>query len=152
MSEKVNHLKLAPITVTSEGVQAWTQYELVNPMDPIMFHAPDFKTAVCAVMIIGAGRFGMRDEQGKSLMPLMLFKLDVPFFIQHFGSFEDYKTFLTKDENMSIVAMVLESFAIVDGKEVTSMLDICKVAKKIAHAIKEKVKRESNVLPTTDKQ
>lgn len=47
--------------------------ELENPSDPITFVGDDLKVAGIACLLLGHGWYGMSDEKGDTVIPLMMF-------------------------------------------------------------------------------
>jgi hypothetical protein len=48
------------------------KYELVNPSDHIIIDHDDFEAVVAASLIIGRGKYGLKDEKGETAMPIFL--------------------------------------------------------------------------------
>lgn len=48
-------------------------YEVINPSDPVTFEAPDDVTAAAAVLILGRGAYACESEDGRSVLPILLF-------------------------------------------------------------------------------
>jgi hypothetical protein len=49
------------------------RYELVNPSDHIIIDHDDFEAVAAAALIIGKGKYGIKDEKGETAMPIFLF-------------------------------------------------------------------------------
>lgn len=46
-------------------------YELSNPSDAVHVEAEDTTVACVAVLLLGQGRYGLRDEHGETVLPLL---------------------------------------------------------------------------------
>ena len=48
-------------------------YEIINMSDPITIEADDVRVAAIATVFVGEGAYGLHDENGETVMPIMLF-------------------------------------------------------------------------------
>ncbi len=55
-------------------------YDIVNPSDDVTFFADDLEVAYMVCLLLGEGRYGLNDEDGNEVMPLLLF-----------GTFEEWQ-------------------------------------------------------------
>lgn len=116
------------------------KYELINPSDAIVLEADDLRDAACAALIVGAGAYGLSDESGDIVMPIMLFRLDAAWIQSHFdegdsrGTPEDVVVRWLRDHSQG-VATCLRSFRCT-GKR-TSLNDICERAAQYAKLVEE---------------
>lgn len=48
-------------------------YEVINPSDPVTFHAPDNAIAIAVVVLLGRGSYAAEDESGNNVGGMALF-------------------------------------------------------------------------------
>jgi len=100
------------------------KYEIINPSDKCFLEHPDRKIAITACLVLGHGLYGLKDEQGETVLPILRFGGAKEFLTEEFGSTDAYTHFLAS--NYEGIADALESVHL-DG-EITSMNDIKKRA------------------------
>jgi len=108
------------------------QYELINPSDPIFFDAPDVKIATLACIYVSNGHYGAHPQDGGDPVPVLIFGWRKWWD-------EKYNTNPEEDVKANAAAIVatLRSFRLQDGRERSSMNDICANAHKDAEALEK---------------
>lgn len=48
-------------------------YEIVNPSDKVLLQADDELTACVATLLLGQGKYGLRDQAGETVLSIMIF-------------------------------------------------------------------------------
>lgn len=48
-------------------------YEIINPSDPYVFETNDEAAAICACVLLGTGKYGLRREDGSTACPILIF-------------------------------------------------------------------------------
>ena len=89
-------------------------YELINPSDLYTLVAPDFKIAVIVALNLGSGNYGLKDENGEQVMPIMLDDKSATEWTE--GTFGCTLTDLFEGVDWEAVAACLRSVAIVPIK------------------------------------
>jgi hypothetical protein len=51
-------------------------YDVINPSDPITIECEDEKIAQAAILLLGRGRLGLCDEEGRDVLPVFLLASD----------------------------------------------------------------------------
>ncbi len=105
-----------------------TNLTLVNPSDDIVFDASDKKVAALAVIIMGNGKYGAKDEAGETVVPVWIFGWRRPWEDLYPGE----KPEKAMIDNKAEVCKALRSFRMRSGGEPTSMADICQSAQEQA--------------------
>jgi uncharacterized Rossmann fold enzyme len=82
-------------------------YEIINPSDPITVEADDETVACVSVLVIGEGRYGLKDQDGRTVCPLFLFGGAMEWLAKRGVEIQSY----LRDHETEIVAC-LESAAI----------------------------------------
>lgn len=50
-----------------------TYYEIINPSDTYTLKADDPKIAIIVAVLLGGGKYGLRDEQDAEILPIFIF-------------------------------------------------------------------------------
>lgn len=82
-------------------------FELINPSDAVTFIGDDITVAGVAIMVLGRGRYGLTDDKGEVVVPLMLFGGSEYWLAEH--GVDDLDAWLTA--NYLRVAEFLETCA-----------------------------------------
>lgn len=48
-------------------------YDIINPSDPVTIEADDLAVAQAACLLLGEGRYGLTNTEGKEVLPLCVF-------------------------------------------------------------------------------
>lgn len=64
-------------------------YEIINPSDPYTLKADDFKIDEAATILLGQGYYGLKSEDGKQSMPILLFGGET-YLKQEFGDLGEW--------------------------------------------------------------
>lgn len=110
-----------------------TMREIINPHDKMFIDCENENAACAAILIIGRGMYGIRD-----VMPVMLLDSAVNDFVSKKG-FNKLADFMRSVEEKDI-ASALRSI-VVDG-EISSLVDIVRMANSIADKIEEHLKAQ----------
>lgn len=88
-------------------------YEIINPSDPVRVESEDQTVACVAVALLGEGRYGLRNEDGDSVLP-PLFLGGTEQWLASVGiaSLDEYV-----ETNASAIATVLESATLGSAKD-----------------------------------
>lgn len=92
-------------------------YEIVNPSDCYTMKADDLAVAQAAVIVLGQGQYGLKDEQGESCAPMLLFatpKQTEEILAELFGE-GSLGGFI--ERNKAAIADALDSVMSVDRRE-----------------------------------
>jgi hypothetical protein len=108
------------------------KYELINPSDPIFFEAPNLKIATLACLYVGNGSYGAKPEDGSEEVPLLIFG-----WRKWWAEKYDTDPMAEATENAVEIAKALRSFHIQDGRERSSLNDICARAHADADSIEK---------------
>lgn len=85
-------------------------YEITNPNDPYTIRGAD-KAALCvAILILGEGKYGLADEQGETLMPILAFGGDPINWLLENMDILNLESYL--DKNGGLLADCLDSVII----------------------------------------
>ena len=82
-------------------------YEIINPSDPYTMVCKDVRIAQAAGLLLGNGKYGLRDEDGKDTLPLLLFGTALPWVAKEFGSMEEFQEYI--GANLIEIANCLET-------------------------------------------
>ncbi len=124
---------------------ALLKFEVINPHDPYVMEAETFEVACVAALLLAEGQYGLTslDEPKGKDMPVMIFWNDDDYnkwSHEAFGkNLEQMLEEIEKDKaHKERVALALDTIRIQDGKQITSMTDLAKCAKKLAKGLREK--------------
>jgi hypothetical protein len=112
------------------------QYEIINPSDQCFMVHEDKKIAITACLVLGSGLYGLTDESGKSVLPILAFSGSKEFLKEEFGGTDEYGSFLAK--NYAGIADALESVYL--PGERSSMNDIVDRAHKLCARLRDSIK------------
>lgn len=65
-------------------------YELINPSDTYTLSANDFLVAAAVALLLGQGAYGLCNESGEIVMPIMLFGDTNEFVAEKYGDIDEW--------------------------------------------------------------
>lgn len=109
------------------------RYEIINPSDELFFDAPSLEIAAAVVVLLGQGQYGGEPVDGGERVPIFLFGGHDDWYRKHFDC--------TVDESLQrldriALAEAMESVALPEGRERTSLNDIARRARAYAQAFR----------------
>jgi hypothetical protein len=110
------------------------KYEIVNPSDQCFMEHADPKVAIAACLILGEGRYGLKDPEGNTVLPLVAFGGAKEFLNAAFGGEDAYGSFIA--DNYGPLSDALASVSL--SGERSSMNDIRGRAQRIATGLRER--------------
>ena len=109
------------------------KYEIINPSDQCFLEHSDKKIAITACLVLGNGLYGLKDDKGETVLPILRFGGSEAFLKEEFGGTDEYGGFLAK--NYPGIADALESVHL--NGERSSMNDIKKRAVEMAARLRK---------------
>lgn len=106
-----------------------TELEIINPSDKLFISDEDREAACAAVLFLGSGKYGLRDQTGERVLPIFIFGGNPQeWWRDQFGHSAD--DFISDVENKKRVAKALDTIRY--EHERTSMNDIGSYAKELS--------------------
>lgn len=104
------------------------KYEIINPSDECYLEHSDRRVAIAACLVLGRGKYGLKDPSGNIVCPIVAFGGAELFLIEIYGGKEGFADFL--DSNSEELAIALETVAL--QRERTSLNNIQEAAMELA--------------------
>lgn len=92
-------------------------YNIINPSDRVSFEANDLRIAQVACLLLGEGQYGLRNEEGEEVLPILVFGgasewLFENGFIEDPNDHQGLNAFV--EANKEALAAVLETTIVAD--------------------------------------
>ena len=110
-------------------------YKIVNPSDPYTITADDRAVACVAVMLLGEGKYALKDEQDVTVLPLFLFGGDPEGWLLKEHSVANLGDFV--NSRAGDIATALRTVKLPKGQRRSSLNDIGGRAKQLAKRFRE---------------
>lgn len=107
------------------------RYEISNPHDECFVFAETDDIAIASVLLLGTGRYGLCDSNGKTILPVLVFGGGQEWIAERFDDFSGYVT-----QNVSDICKCLRSLSY--ANERTSLTDMKQQALDVAECLENK--------------
>lgn len=109
------------------------KYEIINMSDECYITSGDELLACVACLMLGGGNYGLKNNEGKSILPIFLFGGADEWIDDKFGNIDDFSGYI--ENHKEELAAVFDSFEY--ARERTSLNNIGARAKALAEGMRK---------------